>query len=122
MAQSFLFTGKIITKYFSERFLSICGQKRPLKVLYIATDNRSDQLLQILQTRIKSRIIKNYLGMKPEETSQDAAPKKPWREARIAWAFKPSFASSNVKSENDNILNWISDEFDKRRISEPKTQ
>ena len=60
--------------------------------------------------------------MKPRETSQDAAPKKPSREARIAWAFKPSFTSSNVKSENDNILNWISDEFDKRRISGPKTQ
>ena len=122
MAQSFLFTAKIITKYSSERFLSICGQKRLLKVLYIITDNRSDQLLQILQTSIKSRIIKNYLDMKPRETSQDAAPKKPSREARIAWAFKPSFASSNVKSENDNILNWISDEFDKRRISGPKTQ
>ena len=122
MAQSFLFTAKIITKYSSERFLSICGQKRLLKVLYITTDNRSDQLLQILQTSIKSRIIKNYLDMKPRETNQDAAPKKPSREARIAWAFKPSFTSSNVKSENDNILNWISDEFDKRRISGPKTQ
>ena len=84
MAQSFLFTAKIITKYSSERFLSICGQKRLLKVLYITTDNRSVQLLQILQTSIKSRIIKNYLDMKPGETSQDAAPKKPSREARIA--------------------------------------
>ena len=27
MAQSFLFTAKIKTKYSSERFLSICGQK-----------------------------------------------------------------------------------------------
>ena len=63
MAQSFLFTAKIITKYSSERFLSICGQKRPLKVLYITTDNRSDQLLQILQTSIKSRMIKNYLDI-----------------------------------------------------------
>ena len=84
MPRSFLFTAKIITKYSSERFLSICGQERPLKVLYITTDNRSDQLLQILQTSIKSRIIKNYLGMKPRETSQDPAPKKPSREARIA--------------------------------------
>ena len=84
MAQSFLFTAKIITKYSSERFLSICGQKRLLKVLYITTNNRSDQLLQILETSIKSRIIKNYLDMKPEETSQDAAAKKPSREARIA--------------------------------------
>ena len=84
MAQSFLLTAKIITKYSSKRFLSICGQKRPLKVLYITTDNRSDQLLQILQRSIKSRIIKNYLDMKPRETSQDAAPKKPSREARIA--------------------------------------
>ena len=63
MAQSFPFTAKIITKYSSERFLSICGQKRLLKVLYITTDNRSDQLLQILQTSIKSRIIKNYLDI-----------------------------------------------------------
>ena len=122
MVQSFLFTAKIITKYSSERFLSTCDQKRLLKVLYITTDNRSDQLLQILQTSIKSRIIKNYLDMKPEETSQDAAPKKPSREAWIAWAFKPSFVSSNVKSENDNILDWISDEFDKRCIYGPKTQ
>ena len=60
--------------------------------------------------------------MKPEETSQDAGSKKPLREARIAWAFKPSFASSNVKSENDSILNWISNEFNKRRISGPQTQ
>ena len=122
MAQSFLFTATIITKYFSERFLSIWGQKRLLKVLYITTDNRSDQLSQILQTRIKSRIIENYLDMKPEETGKDAAPKKPSREVRTAWAFKPSFTSSNVKSEKDNILNWICDESGKRRISGPKTQ
>ena len=52
MAQSFLFTATIITKYFSERFLSICGQKRLLKVLYITTENRSyDQLSQILQKK-----------------------------------------------------------------------
>ena len=48
MAQSFLFTAKIITEYFSQRFLSICGQKRLLKVLYITADNRSEQLSQIL--------------------------------------------------------------------------
>ena len=43
--------------------------------------------------------------------------------ARIAWDFnvKPSYASSKVKNENDAIQNQISD-FDKRRISQPKTQ
>ena len=42
--------------------------------------------------------------------------------ARIAWDFnfKPSYASSKVKNENDAIRNRISD-FDKRRISQPKT-
>ena len=34
--------------------------------------------------------------------------------------FKPSYASSKVKNENDAIRNRISD-FDKRRISQPKT-
>ena len=36
--------------------------------------------------------------------------------------FKPSDASSQVKSENDAIRNRISDYFDKWRISQPKTQ
>ena len=42
--------------------------------------------------------------------------------ARIAWDFNfnPSYASSKVKNENDAIRNRISD-FDKRRISQPKT-
>ena len=35
--------------------------------------------------------------------------------------FQPSYASSRVKNENDAIRNRISD-FDKRRISQPKTQ
>ena len=35
--------------------------------------------------------------------------------------FKPSYASSKVKNENDAIRNRISD-FDKRRISQQKTQ
>ena len=35
--------------------------------------------------------------------------------------FQPSYASSKVKIENDAIRNQISD-FDKRRISQPKTQ
>ena len=41
--------------------------------------------------------------------------------ARIAWDFKPSYPSSNIKNENDAIRNRISD-FDERRISQPKTQ
>ena len=36
-------------------------------------------------------------------------------------SLKPSYASSKVKNENDAIRNRISD-FDKRRISQPKTQ
>ena len=39
-----------------------------------------------------------------------------WRQT-----FQPSYASSKVKTENDAIRNRISD-FDKRRISQPKTQ
>ena len=35
--------------------------------------------------------------------------------------FQPSYASSKVKNKNDTIRNRISD-FDKRRISQPKTQ
>ena len=35
--------------------------------------------------------------------------------------FQPSYASTKVKNENDAIRNRISD-FDKRRISQPKTQ
>ena len=35
--------------------------------------------------------------------------------------FQPSYASSKVKKENDAIRNRISD-FDKQRISQPKTQ
>ena len=35
--------------------------------------------------------------------------------------FKPSYALSKVKNENDAIRNRIT-EFDKRRISQPKTQ
>ena len=42
--------------------------------------------------------------------------------ARIASdSVQPSYASSKVKNENDAIQNQISD-FDKRRISQPKTQ
>ena len=36
-------------------------------------------------------------------------------------SLKPSYASSKVKNENDAIRNRISD-FDKRHISQPKTQ
>ena len=46
---------------------------------------------------------------------------KPSSKAKIAQTFQPSYASSKVKNENDAIRNRISD-FDKRRISQPKTQ
>ena len=41
--------------------------------------------------------------------------------ARIASDFSTSYASSKVINDNDAIRNRISD-FDKRRISQPKTQ
>ena len=33
--------------------------------------------------------------------------------------FKPSYSSNKVENENNAIRNWISDNFDKRRISQP---
>ena len=44
----FLFRTKIITKYFLERFLSICGQKmsKGFKNLYIKPDTRSNHCLK----------------------------------------------------------------------------
>ena len=35
--------------------------------------------------------------------------------------MQPSYASSKVENKNDAIQSWILD-FDKRRISQPKTQ
>ena len=58
------FTAKIITKYSSERILSICGQKiskRPFKVLYIHPDNRSDHCLKSYKRVQTSRI--NYIRL-----------------------------------------------------------
>ena len=53
------FTVKIITKYSSERILSICGQKickKLFKVLYILPDNRSDHCLKSYKRVQTSRI------------------------------------------------------------------
>ena len=47
---------------------------------------------------------------------------KPSRKARIAGEFSTFlYPSSKVKKENDAIRNRIADDFDKRRISQPKT-
>ena len=62
--------------------------------------------------------IQQLLGL----TIRNAAPEESYQvrpESRET--FKPSYASSKVKNENDAIRNRISD-FDKRRISQPKTQ
>ena len=49
---------------------------------------------------------------------------QPWKvsgKASIASVSQPSYASRQVKNENEAILNRISD-FDKWRISQPKPQ
>ena len=54
-------------------------------------------------------------------TIRDAAPESYQVRPESLETFEPSYASSKVKNENDAIRNRISD-FDKRRISQPKTQ
>ena len=54
-------------------------------------------------------------------TIWDAAPESYQVNPESLETFKPSYASSKVKNETDAIRNRISD-FDKRRISQPKTQ
>ena len=54
-------------------------------------------------------------------TIRDAAPESLQVRPESLETFEPSYASSKVKNENDAIRNRISD-FDKRRISQPKTQ
>ena len=116
-----------------ERFLSTCGEKMSkgfLKFykLIMKPDTRSDHVSNLtnvhkLNSRIKyarlhyiryrkrtsntiitqayhSRYTENY-QMRPESLH----------------TFQPSYASSKVKNENDRIS-----DFDKRRISQPKTQ
>ena len=51
--------------------------------------------------------------------SRDAAPEGLQVRPESLEPFKPSYASSKVKNENNAIGNWISDDFDKRRISQP---
>ena len=53
-------------------------------------------------------------------TIQDAAPGSYQARTESLKTFQPCYASSEVKNENDAIPNGISD-FDKRRISQPKT-
>ena len=54
-------------------------------------------------------------------TIRDAAPERYQVRPVSLQTLQPSYASSKVKNENDAIRNRISD-FDKRRISQPKTQ
>ena len=50
-------------------------------------------------------------------TSRDAALESQQVRPESLEPFKPSYASSKAKNENNDILNWISDEFDKQGIS-----
>lgn len=50
-------------------------------------------------------------------TSRDAALESQQVKPESLEPFKPSYAPSKVKNENNDILNWISDEFDKQGIS-----
>ena len=54
-------------------------------------------------------------------THWDAAPESYEVRPESLESFEPSYASRKVKNENDAIRNRIFD-FDKRRISQPKTQ
>ena len=50
--------------------------------------------------------------MKPENKQTESfEPLKP--------SYSLSYASTKVNNENDGIRNWISNDFDKRRISQP---
>ena len=59
-------------------------------------------------------------------TSRDAAPESYQVQPESLEPFKPFYrlsnASSKVKNKNDANRNEIADDFDKRRISQPKTQ
>ena len=68
--------------------------------------------LDITKTNIK---YNNYSGLR------DSVPKSCQGRPQLLETFKPSYALSKVKNENDAIRNRIT-EFDKRRISQPKTQ
>ena len=70
--------------------------------------------LDIKKTNIK---YNNYSGLPFEMPASESYEVRP----ESLETFEPSYASSKVKNENDAIRNRISD-FDKRRISQPKTQ
>ena len=53
--------------------------------------------------------------------TQDAAPESYQVRPESFETFQPSYESSKVKNKKDVIRNRISD-FNKRRISQPKTQ
>ena len=55
-------------------------------------------------------------------TSWDEAPDSHQVRPELLEAFQSSYASSKVKNETDTMWNRISDDFDNRRISQPKTQ
>ena len=68
--------------------------------------------LDITKTNIK---YNNYSGLR------DSGPKSCQGRPQLLETFKPSYALSKVKNEKVAIRNRIT-EFDKRRISQPKTQ
>ena len=51
---------------------------------------------------------------------RDAAPESYQVRSESLETFQPYYASSKVQNENDAIRNRISDDFDKRCISQPK--
>ena len=76
-------------------------------------------MLDFVKLDIKEKQTSNTILLRL--TIRDAAPESYQVRPESLETFEPSYASSKVKNENDAIRNRISD-FDKRRISQPKTQ
>ena len=131
------FTARIITKYSLERFLSICGEKMSkgfLKFCKLISNLILGQIIVSNLTNVhKLNSPINYTRLhwiryKKQTSNKIITQAYHWRctenyqvRPKSLQTFQPSYASSKVKNENDAIRNRISD-FDKRRISQPKTQ
>ena len=76
-------------------------------------------MLDFVKLDIKEKQTSNTILLRL--TIRDAAPESYQVRPEALETLKPSYASSKVKNENDAIRNRIT-EFDKRRISQPKTQ
>ena len=76
-------------------------------------------MLDFVKLDIKEKQTSNTILLRL--TIRDAAPESYQVRPEALETLKPSYASSKVKNENDAIRNRISN-FDKRRISQPKTQ